>query len=723
MIRGARPDGFSSSEEQIDAVCDAFEAAWLRGERPHINVFLGHVDHKLQAALFYELLLVDLEYRRNKGERPARDDYRRKFSQFAEQIEAANFYHGASAFATSTGADDDTGTARAHEPGDLVSHFELQECLGTGAMGEVWKAWDSRLRRAVAVKLPRAQALSDADLRRFLREGQAAAQLRHPQLASIHDVGRDGDKAYIVVDYVEGHNLRQYLGIEQLTYQAMAELCAEVAEALHHAHEKGVIHRDLKPANIIIDPTGRPHVIDFGLAKLASDDHDLTMHGELLGTPAYMSPEQVNGDAAAVGRTTDVYSLGVILYELLSGRCPFAGDRQTVLHQILTSSPASPRSTNKKIPRDLETICLKALEKDAAGRYATTQEMAVDLRRFGRGEPILSRRAGPLEKSWRWIRHRPLVALSFALALIAIAAITLARTAAEKNSELLGYKHVSLTTNPPGARIAFARLGDSGELLPEEITMPRRVTPVEVELLPGDYFVEAWWPDGRFHQVLRHVPNSTERVHNLAVNRSRRWKKAGTRGIVVPDIDIPATDITANMQLVSPPDMIKGTNSPLHVYEGSFFTDTSNLTWAQIKPFYPESITELHRGITDNDPVRLHMGVANFERAADIAERVGKRLATSFEYKCLADAGMKAGTQHHPGPSAQNSDAPAAEEIQRVKSLRVAETRQTALDLEPDAPVFPYEYLRYPGAVDLQGYIRCVRSARPRFLRSEAQAP
>ncbi len=467
-----------SADDRIDELCDAFEAEWLRGGQPHIADFIDRVAKSAQADLFYELLLVELEYRRNQDERPTEEEYLREFPQFAEPIQAANFRIVKKASATAAGAKDDTVRWSAHQPGSRIGHFELLERLGAGGMGEVWKVWDPRLKRPVAIKLPRIDATSEADLHRFVREGQAAAQLRHPHIASVHEVGHDGDTAYLVADYIEGESLRQFLRSHPMHHQATAELCAAVAEALHHAHEQGIVHRDLKPANIIIDRSGQPHVIDFGLAKWSSDERDLTVQGELLGTPAYMSPEQAGGDAAKIDRRTDVYSLGVILYEMLTGECPFTGECASVIHQILSREPAQPRTVDHRIPRDLDTICVKSLQKEPSRRYATTQEMAVDLRRFARGEPILARPVGPLEKSWRWLRRRPAVAAALVLAVVAISALTVAGTFVEENRELLGFQPVMITTHPAGAKVAFARLTALGELLPTEVNIPAGVTPL-----------------------------------------------------------------------------------------------------------------------------------------------------------------------------------------------------------------------------------------------------
>ena len=596
--------------ERIDDLCDAFEAVWLR-QRPQIAAFVLQGLEVDRPVLFSELLLVDLEYRRKLGEEPLLNDYVHEFPGFVEQIEATFFKHATTALNSTAQADEDTVRNRTHRQGEWIAHFELIEWLGAGAMGEVWKARDTRLQRNVAIKLPRAKALAEAGLHRFLREGRAAVQLRHPRLASVHEVGRDGDNVYIVATYVEGVNLREYRTAHSPSFTAMAELCANVADALHHAHEHGITHRDVKPANIIVDRNNHPHVIDFGLAKWSDDERDITLHGELLGTPAYMSPEQASGNVKRIDRTTDVYALGAVLYEMLTDQPPFVGDRASVIHQILCNDPKAPRKLRDRVPRDLDTICVKALAKEPERRYPTAQEMAVDLQRFVRGEPILSRHVGVVGKCWRWVRRRPAMAACLILATLATVMMIVAGSLAQRNRKLQGYQSVTLRTEPPGARVAFVPINEIGELLVEQVVRPPGVTPVTTELLSGEYFMEVVLPDGRFHQVIRRVPIPGKPIESTYAHQS--WKIDQANIVQLSILKIPGDDVSQDMLRANARLSRNGV-----ITERSFFFD-------RMAHVIGNKVAIGKFGLRELD---LNSTIA-------MAEREGKRLPTDIEYDWL----------------------------------------------------------------------------------------
>jgi tRNA A-37 threonylcarbamoyl transferase component Bud32 len=332
-----------------------------------------------------------------------------------------------------------------------LGRFELLQVLGIGAFGTVWKARDPQLDRTIALKIPRTGGLgTQAERDRFIREARAAAQLRHESIVAVHEVGEHEGQPYIVSDFVEGINIAEWLSAKKPTFREAATWVAEVADALQYAHDHGVIHRDIKPSNLMLDDGGRLHVMDFGLAKRDAGEITMTYDGQVLGTPAYMAPEQIEKAHQVDGRA-DVYALGVVLYRLLTGELPFRGTTRMLLHQVLHDEPRPPRRINDHIPRDLETICLKAMAKEPGRRYATAQELSADLRRYLNGEAIHARPVARAERLWRWCRRSPAVAslaIMFVVALVTgtVVSTSFAIRATERAAEASRQRDQALST-------------------------------------------------------------------------------------------------------------------------------------------------------------------------------------------------------------------------------------------------------------------------------------
>ena len=398
----------------VDDACLRFEAAWQADQPPAIETYLGAAPEPGRSLLLRELLGLELAYRRRRGERPAREEYGPRFPGHAELIshvfreENSLGLPGLSEQATIQEMPAGGGADLPVVPG-----YEVLEELGRGGMGVVYRAWQLRPRRVVALKMILAGEHAGPEaLARFEVEAEAVARLQHPHIVQVHAVGEHAGRPYVVLEYVDGGSLERRLTGAPQPARWAAELVETLAQAMHYAHGQGIVHRDLKPANVLLTADGTPKVTDFGLAKLLAGAAGVnTQSGAVLGTPSYMAPEQAGGKSKEIGPATDVYALGAILYELLTGRPPFRGETPLdTLHQVQGVDPVPPSRLQPRVPRDLTTICLKCLQKERPKRYPTAEALADDLQRFLDGCPIQARPSPVWERAWKWAQRRPLVA-------------------------------------------------------------------------------------------------------------------------------------------------------------------------------------------------------------------------------------------------------------------------------------------------------------------------
>jgi hypothetical protein len=376
------------------------------------------------------------------------------------------------------------GGARVRYFGD----YEIRRELGRGGMGVVYEARQLRLNRPVALKMIKAGVLADDnELRRFQNEAEAVALLDHAGIVPVYEVGEHDGQRYFSMKLVPGGSLAGRLDAYRDDPRAAAALMAEVAEAVHHAHMRGILHRDLKPANILVDAEGWPHVTDFGLAKRVEGDVEFTASGAILGTPAYMSPEQASGRRGAVTTASDVYGLGAILYALLTGRAPFGGDNVVeTLDAVRTRPPEPPSRLNARTPRDLETIALNCLDKDPRRRYASAHELADDLRAWLDSRPIAARRVGIVERAWLWSKRNPWLARAAGAAAAALIAAAATLVLYARQQRRIADQQTQIAAEQKTARDAIAGLNvdltrQRGELKASLTEADRRLAALHFE--------------------------------------------------------------------------------------------------------------------------------------------------------------------------------------------------------------------------------------------------
>src|SRR6516165_562829 len=545
-----------------ETVVSALEAIWDRGEQPNVRAFLTArggpelaLDHLLAVLrvdqrrrwlagdridvrsyarefsavaadpeAFFGLLYHEILIREELGDRPDPGDYARAFPEFADRLRMQMEVHEAlptdylgGLGSTWPPARSVTGEASEFP---VVPGYELLGEIGRGGMGVVYRARQLKPNRLVALKMIlEGQLATKHDVLRFENEAEAVAALDHPNVVPILELGQSQGLHYFTMPLLTGGSLAEAQPRLAADPRAVAGLLIEIAGAVHHAHQRGILHRDLKPANILLDEAGRPHVTDFGLAKRAQGGTGLTQPGAVLGSPSYMAPEQAGGDPAAVTTASDVYGLGAILYALLTGRAPFEGRSfHETIARLRAETPEPPSHVNRNVPAPLELICLKCLEKEPAGRYPSAAALAEDLRRWLADEPITARRSGSFERVWRWCRRNPALAAASITAALVTTVLAIGSTIAawiyrDQRNDLQDEQEktkVSLRRAERAERKARLELGKTllaeGAALQRSSLIGRRFESLDrlsqaARELRGEPEGRALWPDLRDHAI------------------------------------------------------------------------------------------------------------------------------------------------------------------------------------------------------------------------------
>lgn len=540
-----------SASRHIDEICDRYEAQLRSQSKPLIEDFLTFIGEADRDRLLRELVAIDYEF--HQKTHPV--DFAAYLNRFPASVEILRELHDE--LKSCTPDQEETVDENLRQPcsNPLTpqplpppSRFQTIKVAGNGGFATVWKAWDQVMERHVAVKIPHSLKFADINPSEVLREAQAASQLRHPNIVFVHEVDVLDGVAFIVTDYIDGMNLKDRQETSPVEIRQAASLVSTLAKAVQHAHDRGVIHRDLKLKNIIVDEDGEPHIADFGLAKRDGRPDVLAITGLVVGTPAYMAPEQARAEHSSVDRRTDIYSLGVILFELLTGRLPFLGNQEELLQQSREAAPPDPKSLKPDIPLALKLICLKCLNKQSPDRYQSASELSEDIDLVLADRIPLRVRLPLHDRISRWWRRNRTKGLTLLASMLT--GVSLIATPWLLSLPAVDWQQVSFETVPKGCEITTILIDPAtGEPDPTQIKTASGRTPLKTWLPPGDYLVVAVLNDDRFHEVLRHVPDSKEVTKLVSPDRYWSRSKSGIVSFRWP-IRIPEIDAEKKMVLV-----------------------------------------------------------------------------------------------------------------------------------------------------------------------------
>lgn len=522
---------------------------------------------------------------------------------------------------------------------ELPERFQPDRVVGEGSFGTVRKCWDRLLRRFVAIKSPRHRAVN-TDL--FLREARSASALQHEHIVRIFDVGEHQGSAYIVSEFIDGTTLRRWAENSQPDVTAICRMVGQIAAAVHYAHQNGIIHRDLKPGNILVDGDGAPRVLDFGLSRSVNSGEDSIMQaGRPIGTPAFMAPEQVRGDVDGIDERTDVYALGVTLFQLLTAQLPYTGSTVEVYEAITNAGkPPSVRSRRRTVPAPLEAVCFRAMAKEPADRYQSAADLAADLNCYLNGLPLAAYRGWYARRALGMARRRlPVVAIGVLTLLALGAGLWILREVNRQNPTL----KILIASEPEGVRLEWIRI-DPETGVPDPVATATSTAGQMLRLAPGFYSVRGTIGAEQF-DVFRTVPPSLEKAGSEArvfcgqtVQLAHRSSHRNGNQIELPEIHIrPVQEINRAMVFfpagtVSVPadpkviQLLSGRSETV----ASFLLDSAEVTWQDLGRQWPSLVVP-----QGHQPAEAATGIP-WDLAVAWAEANGKSLPTVWEFRYAA---------------------------------------------------------------------------------------